>query len=98
MAEPTSDKHYEEKFEFPLWKLIKQRAEEKDVSYIDAADEVLPEYMKNIRYRDKEFERAEYIKRYKELDELYQHTGGTAGKTRAFVEELDLKYKELLGG
>ena len=26
MAEPTSDKHYEEKFEFPPWKLTKQRA------------------------------------------------------------------------
>ncbi len=29
-GEPTSDKHYEEKFEFPLWKMIKRRAEEKD--------------------------------------------------------------------
>jgi len=33
MAEPIPDKHYEEKFEFPLLKLIKQRAEEKDISY-----------------------------------------------------------------
>ena len=29
MLEPTSDKNYEEKFEFPLWKLIKERAEKK---------------------------------------------------------------------
>ena len=36
MAEPMSDKHYEEEFEFPLWKLIKQRADEKDISYHDA--------------------------------------------------------------
>ena len=34
MPEPMSDKHYEEKFEFPLWKLIKQRAEENDISYV----------------------------------------------------------------
>ena len=58
MAEPMSDKYYEEKFEFPLWKLIKQRAEQKDISYIDAAEEVAPEYAKNIRYRDTEFEEA----------------------------------------
>ncbi len=98
MAEPVSDKHYEEKFEFPLWKLIKQRAEEKDISYIDAADEVLPEYMKTIRYRDTEFEKAEYIKRYQELDELYKREGLTASKQREYVEESDREYKELLGG
>ncbi len=33
MSEPMSNKHYEEKFEFPLWKLIKKRAKEKDLSY-----------------------------------------------------------------
>ena len=70
MAEPTSDKHYEEKFEFPLWKLIKQRAKEKDVSYAKASMEVLPEYQKIIRYRDTEFEDAEIKKRRKELNEL----------------------------
>ena len=48
---------YEEKFEFPLWKLVKQRAREKDISYSAALDEVLPEYVKTIRYRDAEFER-----------------------------------------
>ena len=58
MPEPTSDKHYEEKFEFPLWKLIKQRAEEKDTSYLAAAEEVVPEYAQTIRYRDTEFEEA----------------------------------------
>ena len=63
MNEPTSDKHYEEKFEFPLWKLIKQRAEEKDISYHDALLEVVPEYEKTIRYGDTEFEQEQISKR-----------------------------------
>ena len=70
MAKSTEDGHYEDKFEFPLWKLIKQRAEEKDISYLQAADEVLLEYVKTIRYRDTEFETAEIEKRRKELAEL----------------------------
>jgi len=70
MAEPTMDKHYEEKFEFSLWKLIKQRAEEKDISYHDASVEVLPEFERTIRYRDTEFEQAEIEKRHNELLEL----------------------------
>ena len=63
MAEPTSDKHYEDKFEFPLWKLIKERAEEKDISYHDAMLEVVPEYEKTIRYGDTEFEQEQIQKR-----------------------------------
>ena len=47
---------FEEKFEFPLWKLIKQRAKEKDISYLAALNEVSPEYGRCIRYGDKEFE------------------------------------------
>ena len=70
MVDPTSDKHYEEKFEFPLWKLIKKQAEEKDISYHDAANEVLPEFQKTIKYRDKEFESAAIEKRRKEMIEL----------------------------
>ena len=70
MAEPTSDKHYEEIFEIPLWKLIKQRAEEKDISYRKAADEVVQEFKKTIRYRDKDFEREQIQKRYGEIAEL----------------------------
>ena len=70
MAEPTSDKHYEEKFEFPLLKLIRQRAEEKDISYSEAYKEVQSEYGKTIRYRDTEFEDTEIKKRRKELNEL----------------------------
>jgi hypothetical protein len=63
MAEPTSDKHYEDRFEFPLWKLIKERAEEKDISYHDAMLEVVPEYEKTIRYGDTEFEQQQIQKR-----------------------------------
>lgn len=70
MAEPTSDKHYEEKFQFPLWTLIKQRAEERDISYYRALKDVLPEYVKTIRYRDEEFEKAERGKRITEMQEL----------------------------
>ena len=70
MGEPTSDKHYEEAFEIPLWKLIKQRAEEKDISYRKAADEVVQEFKKTIRYRDKSFETEQNQKRYEEIAEL----------------------------
>jgi hypothetical protein len=37
MLEPTSDKHYETAFEFTLWKLIKKRPDEKDISYVEAS-------------------------------------------------------------
>jgi len=89
MAEPVSDKHYEEKFEFPLWKLIKQRAEEKDISYVDATAEVVPEYIKTIRYRDEEFEREVINKRSRELTELYEREGLSASKVRELVEEYE---------
>jgi hypothetical protein len=56
MLQPVSDEYYEEKFEFPLWRLIKQRAAEKDISYVKAALEVVPEYQKTIRYDDSESE------------------------------------------
>ena len=72
MAGQITDEYYEDKFEFPLWKLIKQRAEEKDISYLKAADEVVPEYIKTIRYRDIEFEDAEIGKRAKEMREFYK--------------------------
>jgi hypothetical protein len=62
MLKPTSNKHYETKFEFPFWKLIKQPAEEKDISYVDAAKEVVPEYVKTIRYRATDFEEDEVHK------------------------------------
>ena len=65
-----ADEHYESKFEFPLWKLIRERADEKDISYLQAAGEVLPEYEKGIRYRDQEFEDACIDARKKELARL----------------------------
>jgi hypothetical protein len=71
MPEPTSDKHYESKFEFPLWKLIQQRAEEKDISYTKAADQVVSEYVKTIRYGDEEFEDSSRHKRGEELKSLF---------------------------
>ena len=70
MAKSTADEHYEEEFEFPLWKLIRERAEEKDISYAQAAFEVFPEFEKGIRFRDKEYEQSEIRKWQKELDKL----------------------------
>ena len=67
MLEPTSDKHYEEKFEFPLWKLIKEYAEENDTSYLQASEKIVPEYVKTIRYRDIKFEESEVKKRAEEM-------------------------------
>ena len=67
MLEPTSDKHYEEKFEFQLWKLIKEYAEENDISYLQASEKIVPEYVKTIRYRDIEFEESEVKKRAEEM-------------------------------
>lgn len=75
MPEPMSDKHYEEKFEFPLWKLIKERAREKDISYSAAYQEVLPEYQKTIRYHDIEWWDEQVRKRNKELTELKERMG-----------------------
>ncbi len=71
MVEPTSNKHYEdESFHYPLWKLIKQHAEKKDISYSDALAEVLPEYQKSIRYRDEAYENSIAILRLKEMKEV----------------------------
>ena len=70
MGKDTADEHYEETFEFPLWRLIKQRAEEKDISYAEASGEVLPDYVKTIRYRDTAFEKEEIEKRQRELVEM----------------------------
>ena len=80
MPETTSNKHYEKNFEFPLWKLIQQRAKEKDISYRKAADEVVSEYKKTIRYRDVEFETELIQNRIKEMAELRKaEQAGKAG-------------------
>ena len=70
MAEPTSDKHYEDKFEFPLLKLIRQRAEEKDISYLAAADEVVPEYANALKWRDAEYNESLFKKQQEEMEAL----------------------------
>lgn len=50
---------YEEKFEFPLLKLVREKAEELDISYHDALVLVKPDYVRTCRYGDEEFENAE---------------------------------------
>ena len=49
MDKTIRDKHYESNFEFPLLKMIMQRAEEKDISISEAAYDVLPEWNKKRR-------------------------------------------------
>lgn len=48
----TAADHYEEKFEFPLWKLTKEIAEKKDISYREALAEASLEYGKTINFGD----------------------------------------------
>jgi hypothetical protein len=64
------NEHYEEDFKFPLWELIKKRADTKDISYVAAIEEVVPEYIKTIRYRDEVFENECIQKRRKEFADL----------------------------
>ena len=53
-----------------MWKLIQQRAEEKDISYVQASGDVVPEYVNTIRHKDMEFEEAAIKKRQDELNAL----------------------------
>ena len=69
MPDPVAEKGYETEFEFPLWLLIKERADQKDTSYYAAAREVVPEYMKRIRYDDAEFEDSVIEKAMKEAEQ-----------------------------
>ena len=46
----------EENFEFPLFKLVREKAEELDISYHDALVIVKPDYVRTCRYGDVEFE------------------------------------------
>ena len=70
MSKDWAGDYYEEKFEFPLWKLIKERAEEKDVSYLKAMEEVAPEFAKDVRIRDKAFEDEQVNQRLAHFKEL----------------------------
>ena len=76
MAIADEQGHYESKFEFPLWKIIKQHAQKRDISYQQASLEVLPEYEKGIRYRDTAYEEEVISKRLKEMAELAQRAKG----------------------
>ena len=69
MADTVAEEGYETRFEFPLWLLIKERADQKNISYYSAAREVVPEYMKTIRYDDEPFEDEVIEKAMKESDE-----------------------------
>lgn len=84
LAEPTSKKHFESQFEFPLYSLIKERAKEKDISYHDAAVEVVPEYVKSIKYGDEDFENAEIEK--------------DARETKAALQDWDILLKQPVKG
>lgn len=57
---------HEEKFEYPLMKLIEERAKEKDISILAAAKVVIPEYAAPLRWRDEDFDEE---MRLKDLDE-----------------------------
>ncbi len=72
MTKDTAANHYEEKFEFELWKMIKEHAKKNDISYIQAAVEMRPIYEKGIRYRDTEFEAALIKQRADQLNALIE--------------------------
>ena len=82
MEKPERDEHYEENFDSLLWKLIKQQADNRDISYVQAAGEVLPKYQQGIRYRDTEFENTVKRKREKELAELIDGHKQREGKSK----------------
>ena len=70
MTENIADKRYEDQFKFPLWEMVRQRAEEKDISYNMAYREVLPEYQKLIQYKDTEWTDSQIRRNNRETIEL----------------------------
>ncbi len=72
MASRAKTDHYEEKFEYPVLKLIRQRAEKKNISYSRAANEVAQEFAKTIRFRDDDFENAALKKRMQRMGEVME--------------------------
>lgn len=70
----------EENFEFPLFKLVREKAEELDISYHDALVLVKPDYVRTCRYGDEEFEQGEIDK----FDKITQQTNANWDK---FIEE-----------
>lgn len=71
---------YEEDFEFPLFKLVREKAEELDISYHDALVLVKPDYVRTARYGDTEFEEKEIAKFEKVTEE-------TNAKWEEFMKE-----------
>lgn len=59
---------YEEEFEFPILKLVREKAEELDISYHDALVLVKPDYVRTIRYGDEAFE-AQTIADFEKLSQ-----------------------------
>lgn len=71
---------YEEKFEFPLLKLVREKAEELDISYHDALVLVKPDYVRTCRYGDEEFEQ-------KAIDEFEVISEETNANWEKFMQE-----------
>ncbi len=70
----------EENFEFPLFKLVREKAEELDISYHDALVLVKPDYVRTCRYGDEEFEQ-------KAIDEFEVISQKTNENWEAFMKE-----------
>ena len=74
----------EENFEFPLFKLVREKAEELDISYHDALVLVKPDYVRTCRYGDEEFEQ-------KAIDEFEVISQQTNANWEAFMKEREGK-------
>ena len=74
----------EENFEFPLFKLVREKAEELDISYHDALVLVKPDYVRSCRYGDEEFEQ-------KSIDEFEEISKQTMANWEAFMKEREGK-------
>jgi hypothetical protein len=70
MPESEWDKTYETNYQSPLWTMVKERAEKKDISYFAAYREVLPEYQKAIRYKDIDWVKEQIRNRNKEIFDM----------------------------
>lgn len=75
---------YEEKFEFPLLKLVRAKAEELDISYHDALVLVKPDYVRTCRYGDVEFEEGE-------ISKFEKVTENTMANWEKFLKEREAK-------
>ena len=74
----------EENFEFPLFKLVREKAEELDISYHDALVLVKPDYVRTCRYGDEKFEQQA-------IDEFEIISQKTNANWEAFMKEREGK-------